>query len=379
MFLVAFLVTCFAAVLGRASSAETFACSGVQVNPGDDLDAIVAADGKKQTTFCLQGSSYPVDNTVDLANGGGPGDSLVGLTGTTSPVGPAKSVEAPTKITNATNVSNLIQTGDNSLVKWVDVSGASGRYVGGTSLPCGKPSEGAEGCPIAGHGANIKNPSDSTGVIIRYVDTHHAKAMGINGGASVMDSEIRENAQDPEYVGFTASGMKADEEYTVVRSYVHDNLAHGLWCDQGCDPIATQANGWWIHHSVVVENSQKGIRAEFFPMVGEGVHSATPRAPRALIENSYILGNDDAGIIARDAQNVNIRNNVFGGVTLAGKTYPHNKPTKINGLAVTASDSGRSDRTDLWNVDITGNSLNGEGLSGCDLPPAVVTCSGNTP
>ncbi len=355
----------------QAYSVET--CVGQQVAAGADLDAVVAADGTKQTTFCLQGTSYPIDNTVDLSNGGGPGDSLTGLTGTTALVGPAKSVDAPTKITNAGNVSNLIQTGDSTWVKWIDVSGAAGRYVGGTSLPCGKPSEGATGCPLAGTGINIKN-GDASGVVVRYVDTHHAAALGIAGGASVRDSEIRENAQDPEYVGFTAAGMKADEEYTVVRSFVHGNLAHGLWCDQGCNDVATQANGWWVHDSVIVENAEKGVKAEFFPMIGEGVHSTSPSA---LVENNYILGNELAGVIVRDAQNVNIRNNIFGGITLAGKAYPHNKPSATNGLAVTASDSGRTDRTDLWNVDVTGNTLNGEKLVGCELPDEVVYCGGN--
>ena len=68
-------------------------CSGVQVNPGDDLDAIVNADPHDTaTTFCLNALSdgttattYNISETLRLKDG----DRLIGQTGTTETRGPA--------------------------------------------------------------------------------------------------------------------------------------------------------------------------------------------------------------------------------------------------------------------------------------------------
>ena len=46
--------------------------------------------------------------------------------------------------------------------------------------------------------------------------------------------------------------------------------------------------------------------------------------------------------------------------------------------AVKASDWGRSDRTDLWNVEIVDNVMNGEGIKGCELPDDIVDCHDTT-
>jgi len=76
------------------------------------------------------------------------------------------------------------------------------------------------------------------------------------------------------------------------------------------------------------------------------------------------------GIHARDAQDALIRGNTFGSTTIAGVSYASN-----SGGAIRASDSGRSDRPDLANIEITGNTLNGETITGCELPDEIVDCS----
>jgi hypothetical protein len=48
-------------------------------------------------------------------------------------------------------------------------------------------------------------------------------------------------------------------------------------------------------------------------------------------------------------------------------------------VAIIASDSGRSDRPNLYNIDIVNNILNGEIIKGCELPDSVVVCPDNTP
>jgi hypothetical protein len=81
------------------------------------------------------------------------------------------------------------------------------------------------------------------------------------------------------------------------------------------------------------------------------------------------------GISVRDAQNATIQNNSFGAVSIAGVKYAAN----ARNAASIASDSGRSDRPNLFNIDIVNNTLNGETIKGCELPDTVVACTGNTP
>ena len=68
-----------------------------------------------------------------------------------------------------------------------------------------------------------------------------------------------------------------------------------------------------------------------------------------------------------------MRNNRFGAVTIGGVAYGKNN----FGLAIRVFDSGRSDRTDLWNADVLNNVLNGEVIKGCELPDNVVYCANN--
>jgi hypothetical protein len=69
-----------------------------------------------------------------------------------------------------------------------------------------------------------------------------------------------------------------------------------------------------------------------------------------------------------------IRNNVFGTTTIANVVYGPNAPKPG---AIKAIDSGRTSRTDLWNIDIQDNALNGEQIRGCELPDNVVYCANN--
>jgi hypothetical protein len=74
-----------------------------------------------------------------------------------------------------------------------------------------------------------------------------------------------------------------------------------------------------------------------------------------------------------------VRNNVFGPATIADITYPPNRDSKGRLVTIRASDSGRTDRTNLLNVDIVNNALNGETIMGCELPDNVVFYVNNSP
>jgi hypothetical protein len=116
----------------------------------------------------------------------------------------------------------------------------------------------------------------------------------------------------------------------------------------------------------VVNNGRAGI---CFERVGDEADSG-----EALIENNEVHGNSTAaprgGISVRDAQNATIQNNRFGATTIGGVVYLPNS----SNVAIVASDSGRTDRPDLFNIDIISNILNGETISGCEQIYVIVYC-----
>jgi hypothetical protein len=115
-----------------------------------------------------------------------------------------------------------------------------------------------------------------------------------------------------------------------------------------------------VHDNLVVNNGRAGVRYE-------------NSTSAALIVNNEVHGNSYAakrgGISVHDAQDALVSNNVFGPATIAGVTYRANAVA-----AVRATDSGRSNRPDLLNIDIMNNTLNGEIMKGCELPDDKVDC-----
>jgi parallel beta-helix repeat protein len=103
-----------------------------------------------------------------------------------------------------------------------------------------------------------------------------------------------------------------------------------------------------------------------------------PTAGEALIENNEVHNNslhaNRGGISVRDAQDATIRNNHFGAATIGGVAYLPNS----HDVAITASDSGRSDRPNLSSIRVVNNALDGETVKGCELPNTVVACAGDT-
>jgi hypothetical protein len=192
-------------------------------------------------------------------------------------------------------------------------------------------------------------------------------AAGITNAHGTFDSiELDDTTQDPNFLGFIGSGLKAINEVEVKNSYIHDNQGNGLWCDVFCHDSVDHLNGFWVHDNLVVNNGRAGIR---FERVGDVADSG-----EALIEDNEVhVNSPDAargGISVRDAQNATIQNNRFGAATIAGVAYPLN----ARNVAIIASDSGRTDRPDLFNIDIVNNTLNGEVIKGCELPDEIVYC-----
>jgi hypothetical protein len=318
-----------------------------------DLDAIVNADDPTiGTRFQLEGGcTYQVDTMVELNEG----DEIAGPPATFIERLPAFDPQPTVTILGSEDLSNVIRARGTVHLEWVKIVGGTGEYS-------------SDGSPLAGTGSGLAMGMASDTSSLYAVHITGSDAAGITNAHGTFDSiELDETTQDPNFLGFTGSGLKAINEVEIRNSYIHDNRGNGLWCDVFCHDSESHPNGFWVHENLVVNNGRAGIR---FERVGE-----VADAGQALIENNEVHGNStDAvrgGVSIHDAQNALVRNNVFGAATIADVGYLPN----ASGVAIRATDSGRSDRPDLLNVEIVGNVLNGELIKGCELPDEIAYCS----
>jgi hypothetical protein len=338
--------------LGVSSVFSMGAARVVGVPCGHDLDATVNADpAKTATLFQLGTCNYNVNQTVVLKAG----DGLVGPTGSFTQRGPAYDPKPLAEITGVNGIPEVIRPQGSSpptvTIRWVSVTGAKGQYQNGK--------------PKAGSGGGLAMGSASNASTVYAVRSHHNEAAGVTNAHGLYKRvELDNNATNRDFVGLSGSGLKAITEVEVKNSYVHDNGGNGLWCDVGCSDASNMANGFWVHDNLIVDNKRAGVRFENSPT-------------QALIEDNRLHGNSyderRGGISIRDSRNALVRDNVLGAATVAGVSYRTNSER----IAVGASDSGRADRTNLQNVDIVNNVLNGEVMVGCELPDKIVACSGN--
>ncbi len=353
-------------LLGHApSSAASFSCSGVNIYPGNDLDAIVNSDpSTRATTFCLHASSsgttYWVNNSVLLRAG----DKLMGQPGQVITRGPASYGVPPVKIRSGVSLRALINAnGPNVQLSWLDVSGGVTKYR-------------SDGSMYADSGHGIEAGMTDATTRMEYLTVHDNQSTGINSmNGKLFHSNLYNNGTNPDSWGWSAAAVKGVDEYEAAYNYVHDNPGNGLWCDHRCSDVgASMPNGFWAHDNLLANNGRWGVRYEYSPIVAGGVHSAQPTA---IIERNEIHGNGYkggyGGASMADAQNAMFRNNFFGPKTIAGVSYRANS----NGRAIQFIESGRSDRTDLWNGDAIGNSLGEEAIVGCEKPDSVVYCANN--
>jgi hypothetical protein len=325
------------------TSTPTWNCTGNQITPGEDLDAIINNDPSgSATTFCVHAGTYQVSAPAILKAG----DKLAGKPGTKTTVDTATKPTPVVKLVGSGTDNLLRARGTGISISWVDLSGAKGTGTGAGAITAG---------------------SAGSDFLVQFARIHDNTSLGIsNMKGRVLDSEFFKNSNATSSLGFNGSAVKGITEFEAGRVYVHDEQGNGLWCDVGCsnDP-ARGTKGFWVHDSVVVNSNRAGIRYENSPN-------------QATFENNEIHGNGKTerrgGIDIRDSQNAWVGpNNNFGPATIAGVTY------LVNGdrIGVRATDSGRSDRVNLSNVDVVGNTLNGETITGCELPDNIVACSGN--
>jgi hypothetical protein len=327
-------------MLAQAPAVASHACpaGSVQINPGNDLDALVNADSSTPTTattFCVHAGTYTISEPLKLKTG----DKLVGQPGTTGTQGPATDPNPVVKVEAGSGVDEVIRAiGSNILVEWLEITGAKA----------------TSGC--TGSGVGIAAGSTDGTFVAQYNYIHHNDSVGIgNAHGKIFHNEFTQNTLKSSCVGVNGAAVKGGTEYEAAYNYVHDEQGNGLWCDRGCDDDPTSGlTGFIVHHNLVVNNARGGIRIENSP------------TELTRIEYNEVHGNSfkavRGGVSIRDSQNVLVQFNIFGG--------------NADNVAIRASDSGRAGRTDLRNVDILDNTLNGETIKGCELPDEIVDCSG---
>jgi hypothetical protein len=370
------LLALFAFVATTEQRAEgatsTWGCTGTVIKPGNDIDNIINNDrSDTPTTFCVDAGRYTVSAPAILKVG----DKLMGQPGTKSFVqkcaagsaagSPGTCVDPKaTQATQPIPAVKLVGQGTDNLLRargtgisisWVDISGASGTGTGSGAITAG---------------------SASSNFVVLNARIHDNASLGIsNMKGRVLDSEFFGNSIKQSALGFNGSAVKGITEYEAAGVFVHDEQGNGLWCDVGCkDDPARGEKGFYVHDSVVVNSGRAGIRYENSPNT-------------AWFENNEIHGNGTkerrGGIDIRDSQNATVKSNVFGGAIFKFINHPENNPETVtypvntDRFGIRATDSGRSDRVNLSNVDVLTNIMNNERIITCSDRGDPVLCEGN--
>jgi hypothetical protein len=323
----------------------------VDIPCGQDIDATINADSRSTATrFVLAANCTPFVASATIVPSDGD-EVACAVAPTFAQRGRAFDPTTKCTVAGAASVENVFrpigQGGTTATVRFEGITITGGNFTGSSGT----------GAAIAE--GSMTNTSSHYGIEVRDND-----AAGILTAKGTFERvEFTDNTNDPDALGFIGAAMKARNEVEVKNSYVHDTQGNGIWCDNSCVDSANYSNGFWVHDNFVVNNGRAGIRYE---------NVGGSNAGEALIENNDVGGNSfgdvkRGGISVRDAENATIRNNRFGN--------PHNS----RNVAIIASDSGSSNRPNLFNIDIVNNTLNGEIIKGCELADTVVACSGNTP
>jgi parallel beta-helix repeat protein len=291
-------------------------CS-VNVTPSENLTAVVAA-APARSTFCLAGGTYAITSPVVPENG----DHFLGA-----------AADRPIIDASATTIGIDARAATNVVLENIVVSGAT---LGSSPTKC----------PACGRGIFAGDA-----IQLWNVELTANAQNGMSGSQNtsdpwlIVDSQIIGNGDTAE-LGYASGGIKGTNPYTILNSYVADNIGSGIWCDVGCI-----GGTWVVEGNTVIGNTRDGIRYEV-------------SAAGATIEGNDVEGN-------------NTSSGAFSGIQLAASdnaTVQNNVSVGNTGSQIRVSGTGRK-KAPLVNDSIIGNSVNGGKVIGCNL--AGVTCSGN--
>lgn len=317
---------------GASSSVGASRCKGIHVNPGDNIVGKVnnAPPGSK---VCVHAGTYDLKGHTLL-----PKDRVT-LRGDPVTVGSKGRIHAPTKVYSKAKDGVIKATSLRQKLRIlnIDISGATGTKSSDSSTKK--------------HGRGFNGNGKQPVVSISYSRFHHNANSGIDGigAGSVLHHLQLDHNGSKSYMGCCASGVKAGRAFTIRRSYVHNNIGNGIWCDVGCE-----GGIFRVKNNLVKGNTRDGIRDEWSDHDGRS----------SIIRNNTVIGNNfdgakggHGGITAVSVWHVLIEGNVL----------------RNNGnAAIEAKDDNRGSLTD---VVIRDNHLGGDPLKGCG--DNGCTCSGN--
>lgn len=254
-------------------------CSGQEVNPGDNLVALV--NGTENATFCIHAGTYNIGSSTLEP---GSGDKLIGDPVTTTAPGV---ISAPTKIVGQGDVVIALGGARDVVIENLDVSGASGL-------------EGLNPFTDRKAGTGIHGGINAT---LRHVVSHDNARTGIKRLNGVADHvEVHDNGSDF-YLGAGAGGIKSSHDFVVRNSYIHENLGVGVWSDLNARKLE-------VVDSVVTANGLSGIRWQHRDS-GPGEALITGNV---IQNNNFLVRPSGAGGVSiASASNADIGDNTFGG------------------------------------------------------------------
>lgn len=297
------------------ASSPTTSCSGTDVQPGDDLAALV--NGAANMTFCIHAGTYDI-GTQSLTPGSG-----TRLTGDRVAVSGSGAISAPTKI---------VGNGADGIITFSKP--ASGVVIENLDICCSGGTKSSSNNSTKKQGRGINGfTGNATGLTVRYSHIHgnaNAAIGGVGDGAVIDHVELDGNGSDT-YVGCCAGGIKSANSYTITNSYVHDNVGNGIWVDAGGSFVVTD--------NVVLNNTRNGIRYEN--------SSGSAKILRNTVQgNNTSHEQTGAGIEVNSAVGAEIAFNSLGNNYSAGIFF-------------------RGSRGPLGGV-VHDNVLNGDVVKGCD-------------
>src|SRR5829696_10186533 len=178
---------------GAPTGTTTTAERVVVVPCGQDLDAIINADDPTiGTRFQLEGGcTYTVDTMVELNEG----DELAGPQATFRERGSAFDPEPTVTIVGGEGLSNVIRAQGTVGLEWVKIIGGTGEYS-------------SAGSPLAGTGSGLAMGMASNASSLFAVPKTGFDAAGFhNPHGNFRPNEFGGNNQEPNFLGFTGSGL----------------------------------------------------------------------------------------------------------------------------------------------------------------------------
>jgi hypothetical protein len=312
--------------LGGGTARAVGTCVGVEINYGDDIAAVTAAHDPG-TTYCINDGNYTVTRAVQVQSK----DRFLGVYNDgTRPVVTGR---------DAQTIFNTFGS-DSAVINGLQVRGAVGNEA--CAPNCGR--------GIGGGGKNLKV------VDVRATNNANQGIGGTGPGLLVVNSTLDNNGYDPTFTGKTdgpvsSAGIKTVNSVVIRASTIRGNRWAGAWCDIDCTRFE-------VHDSLVVGNGKAGLHYE----ISSG---------GAIIEGNTIRSNGKlaaadrrADLLVVNSKNLNAYNNAFG-----DRAIP---------AFQAVFDKERDEGFPLRNIDFYRNDLNGDTVSGCELPDHRVDCYSNT-